>query len=230
MAKLLLVEDDASISDSIESLLTFERHIVDIVNNGADAMHLLNCRRYDAIILDWQIPEISGLEVCRRFRGRGGTTPILMLTGKNSVLDKELGLDSGTDDYLTKPFHAKELLARVRALLRRGASLADNILQVGRLSLHPQKYEINIDTRSVPLSKLEFAMMELFLRYPNEVFSPEAIHERVWPADSERSPDNMRVLIKKLRDKLDQGKKPSLILNMHGVGYKLNVEELTRDK
>ena len=224
MAKILLVEDDPSILDSVESLLSFERHIVDVATNGADAMHLLNCRIYDAVILDWQLPEMSGLEVCQRFRQRGGTAPILMLTAKDSVNDKELGLDSGTDDYLTKPFHAKELMARVRALLRRSGPLADNVLKAGRLALHPQKYEVVIDGRSVPLSKMEFAMIELFVRHPNEVFSLETIQERVWPADSERSPENLRVLIKKLRDKLDEGKKPSLILNVHGVGYKLQAD------
>lgn len=224
MAKILVVEDDPSMSGSIESLLSFERHIVDVVANGSDAMHLLNCRSYDAIVLDWQLPELSGLEICRRFRQRGGTTPILMLTAKDAVSDKELGLDSGTDDYLTKPFHARELVARVRALLRRTTSMSGTVLQVGRLTLHPQNYEVIIDGRAVPLSKMEFAVIELFMRHPSEVFSPETIHARVWPADSERSPENLRVIIKKLRDKLDQGQKPSTILNMHGLGYKLQPE------
>lgn len=143
-----------------------------------------------------------------------------MLTGHGSVADKENSFDSGADDYLTKPFHVRELSARVRALLRRPTQLNSNVLKVDKIALDPSSFLVTREGKSIVLSKLEFAVLEFFMRHPNEVFSPDALLERVWPLDSERSPEGVRTLIKKLRAKIDYSV-VSLIQNVHGRGYKL---------
>ncbi len=221
MAKLLIVDDDTNLSTAVVDWLTSsEHHTVDAVEDGMEARDILDMVKYDLIILDWDLPRISGIDILRRFRSRGGTTPVLMLTGKSTVVDKESGFDSGADDYLTKPFHLRELSARVRALLRRPTQLSSDVLRAGKLTLDPVGFSVSKGKDPVTLSKLEFAVLEFFMRHPGEVFSVDALLERVWPLDSERSPEGVRTLIKRLRDKIDYSEE-TLIQNVHGRGYKL---------
>ena len=230
MAKILLVEDDQDLVLRITKWLALERYSVEAVLNGRDALELLRNNRYDFIILDWQMPELSGIEVCRYFRANGGITPVLMLTGKSDIADKEAGLDAGADDYLTKPFHPRELCARLRALARRPAQCLDDELKVGDLILDLYKFQLRRNGVEIDLLPLEFALLEFLMRNPGRVFDSNVLLERVWPVNSEASPEAVRTCIKTLRKKIDPDGKSSIIKTVHGVGYKLELPMLAEDK
>lgn len=221
MARILLVEDDPSMAERIEKWLSFEKHSVQIVEFGGDALQLLKGSPFDVVILDWELPDVSGIDVCKQYRARGGSAPVLLLTGKSSVDDKESGLDSGADDYLTKPFHPKELSARVRALLRRPAQVAGDVLRVGDLILDTSTFSVTRGGEAVELLPLEFALLEYFMRHPQMVLSLDNLLDRVWPPDSDSSIEAVRTYIKTLRKKLDRKGQPSYLENVHGVGYRL---------
>lgn len=221
MAKILLVEDDADVAEMIEDCLKREHHLVEWANNGGDALHRLKSYVYDIVVLDINLPNMSGLEVLKEFRGRGGSTPVLMLTGKNTVADKELGLDTGADDYLTKPFDGRELSARIRALLRRIGVIPSNKLSVRNLVLDPVTYKVTRDQNVIELLPREFSLLEFFMRHPDQVFSVEALLDRVWTADKEASADAVRMCIQRLRKKLDRDNESSFIKTVHRVGYVL---------
>ena len=223
MAKILLVEDDPEVCEVVTDWLVDEHYTVDVVNNGVEAIERLRFDKYDVLIFDWQLPDLTGIEICKKFRSKGGNTPVLMLTGKSEITDKETGLDAGADDYLTKPFHPRELSARVRALLRRSGDLKQNVLTCGDLELDPQGFKVTKGGKEVALLPKEFALLEFFLRHPNQVFSPEALLDRVWSAESEASPDTIRVHITKLRGKIDNEGQPSMIKTIHRQGYKWEV-------
>jgi DNA-binding response OmpR family regulator len=219
MAKILLVEDDMSLSDMIRDWLKFERHIGEAAYNGDDALNLLSSVTYDLIILDWDLPGLSGIEVCKLFRERGGNTPILMLTGKSSIDEKVVGFNSGTDDYLTKPFETRELAARVRALLRRSPVRIADIIKAGNLELNTQDHRVLQNGVVLNLAPREYALLEFFMKHPKEVFSPEALLARVWQSDSEASRDTVRVCITRLRQKLGEDPKTPNIRSVFSVGY-----------
>lgn len=223
MSKLLLVEDDVDAAEMVGDWLRMQNHVVDTVHNGTDAIaYLQGAGQYDLVILDWDLPGLSGIEVCRRFRDMGGTTPILMLTGRAAITSKEEGLDSGADDYLTKPFDMKELSARIRAITRRtGQILLPTAMVVGDLTVNPVSCLVTREGQPIALTPKEYALLEFFARHPNEVFNAEALLERVWSSDSEATPLTVRVCINRLRSKIDVEGKPSLIKNLHGLGYKL---------
>jgi two-component system response regulator MprA len=221
MAKILVVEDDFEYADLVRTWLTHEHHTVEVAHTGTAASELLQAYEYDAIILDWDLPGMSGLDVCVAFRKSGGKTPIIMLTGKKSVDEKEAGLDSGADDYVAKPVHVKELSARVRALLRRASGVTSNVLKVKALSLDPKTFSVTRGDEDITLSKQEFALLEFFMRNPNHVFSPEALLERVWLSESEATPNAIRACMTRLRQKIDKDGEDSAIKTIHGVGYKL---------
>jgi DNA-binding response OmpR family regulator len=221
MAKILLVEDDVPFSQIVKGWLTQEHHSVEVSHDGQAAQDNLAVFQYDLIILDWELPGMSGVDVLKEFRSHGGLTPILMLTGKTAVADKEAGLDSGADDYLTKPFHMKELSARVRALLRRASGLTSNVLKAGNLVLDPSNYRLTRGGEEIHLQKREFALLEFLMRNPNKVFSAEALMERVWASEADITPDAIRTCVMRLRKKIDSNPETSLIQNVHGVGYKL---------
>lgn len=223
MTKVLVVEDDLVLLESVINCLEFEHYQVEAVSNGREAMELLRSFPFGLLILDWDVPEMSGVEICKEYRERGGNAPILMLTGKNTVDDKEMGLDAGADDYLTKPFHPKELMARVRALLRRPVVVGASVLKVGDFVLDPRKYSVTVGNKNINLPPKEFALLEIFMRNPNQVFSSDALFDRVWSSDSEASPRSVRVYIQRLREKL--GPAGAAIENLHGVGYILKVTE-----
>lgn len=221
MAKILLVEDDRHLAGTVRDFLKFENYLVETTETGTDALDLLRAFEYDLVILDISLPKLSGLEVARQYRESGGSTFILMLTGKDTVPDKELGFDAGADDYLTKPFHLKELSARVRALLRRPKNLCADVLKYRNIILERGSFRVTRDGQDVHLPRMEFALLEFLMRHPDQVFSAEALLERVWTSDSERSAETIRSCVKKLRSKIDTDGQPSLIKNVHGVGYKL---------
>ncbi|MBX9947767.1 MAG: response regulator transcription factor [Candidatus Obscuribacterales bacterium] len=224
MAKILLVEDDLEVCEVVSDWLTDEHYTIDVVNSGSEAIERLRFDKYDVLIFDWQLPDLTGIEICKRFRSKGGNTPVLMLTGKAEITDKETGLDAGADDYLTKPFHPRELSARVRALLRRSGELKPNVLTCGDIELDPQAFKVTKGGKEITLLPKEFALLEFFLRHPNQVFSPEALLDRVWSAESEASPDTIRVHITKLRGKIETEGQPSPIKTIHRQGYKWEMQ------
>lgn len=222
MAKILLVEDELALSEVVVDSLEAQQHIVEHVSNGREAISRLKFYQYDLVILDWNLPELDGIEVCRQFRQAGGMTPVIMLTGKREVDDKEAGLDAGADDYLTKPFHLKELGARVRALLRRPAQAVSAVLSARDVTLCPTTHKVSKAGQPVSLLPKEFALLEFLLRHPNQVFSAETLIERLWPADSESSSNTIRTYVNRIRNKVDSQDEPSLIATVHGIGYRLD--------
>ncbi len=223
MAKILIVEDDNELAKTVSDYLRFEHHTVEHAPTGTEGIERLRFYQYDVVILDLNLPGMGGMDVCREYRSIGGNSPILMLTGNDKISSKEEGLDSGADDYLTKPFHMKELSARVRALLRRaGSRLASNVLAIGNVVLDPSGFSVTRNGEEVRLVPKEFALLEFLMRHPNVVFSPEALISRVWTAGEESSPDIIRTHIKNLRKKLDIPDENSIIHTVHGVGYKVS--------
>lgn len=223
MSKILIVEDDVDVRGMVVDWLKHESHLVEAAGTVSDAKGFLSTYEFDLIILDIELPDGSGFDICKSFRARGGTTPILMLTGRDAVADKETGLDAGADDYLTKPFHMRELSARVRALFRRPQSYNDSALERGPIRLDPRTFEVTISGASVKLLPREFALLEFFMRHPNQVFSAESLLDRVWSSDKDAGTETVRQCVKRLRRKIDKDECGSLIQNIHGVGYKLQV-------
>ncbi|HMW88796.1 MAG TPA: response regulator transcription factor [Candidatus Obscuribacter sp.] len=221
MPKILLIDDDHQLVESLTILLESEMFTVESVFNGADARDRLRHYDHDVIILDWSLPDSSGVEICKQFRATGKTTPVLMLTGRSEVEDKEIGLDAGADDYLTKPFSTRELLARVRALLRRYAMSSSNILELDNLALNPATREVSRNGRSIELLPREFAVLEFLMRHPNQVFTGQALLNHVWAAESDASVDAVRTCVMRLRKKLEQDDEAPLIHTVYGVGYKI---------
>lgn len=222
MAKIVVVEDDKDLVNLIKGILLVERHTIDSVHDGHEALAIIQMHPYDLVILDWMLPGRTGTEICKDYRARGGSAPILMLTAKSTIDDRAEGLDSGADDYLTKPFHPKEFSARVRALLRRPQSVMSKTLKAADIELDPGQVKVYKASKEIHLLPKEFALLELFLRYPNQVFSAEALLDRVWNTDSSASLDTVRTYIKTLRKKIDTNPKDSLIRTVHGVGYSLS--------
>lgn len=222
MAKILIVEDDKPLSELIVDWLTGEKHTPEPVYEGLEGLQRLKFYKYDVIILDWELPGMSGPEICNQFRQGGGQTPILMLTGKKEVEDKATGLDSGADDYLTKPFHMVELSARLRALLRRASvDVSRTILSAGHISLDPVSRKVTSHGNEITLQPKEYSLLEFLLRHPNQPFSAEAILDRVWSSESDASPDTVRLQIMRLRHKIDADGKESMVRTIHRVGYML---------
>lgn len=222
MAKIVVVEDDKDLVNLIKGILSVERHTVDSVHDGHEALTIIQMHPYDLVILDWMLPGRTGTEICKDYRARGGSAPILMLTAKSTIDDRAEGLDSGADDYLTKPFHPKEFSARVRALLRRPQSVMSKTLKAADIELDPSQVKVFKANKEIHLLPKEFALLELFLRYPTQVFSAESLLDRVWNTDSSASLDTVRTYIKTLRKKIDTNPKESLIRTVHGVGYSLS--------
>jgi DNA-binding response OmpR family regulator len=227
MAKIVVVEDDKDLVNLIKGILSVERHTIDSVHDGHEALAIIQMHPYDLVILDWMLPGRTGTEICKDYRARGGAAPILMLTAKSTIDDRAEGLDSGADDYLTKPFHPKELSARVRALLRRPQAVMAKTLKAADIELDPVQIKVFKAGKDIHLLPKEFALLELFLRYPTQVFSAEALLDRVWNTDSSASLDTVRTYIKTLRKKIDTNPKDSLIRTVHGVGYSLSSKSET---
>jgi DNA-binding response OmpR family regulator len=229
MAKILVVEDEDELAEVICEWLGDEQHTVDRVSDGTEAAERLRFYTYDIVVLDWNLPGLPGIEVCRSFRKQGGAAPVLMLTGKAEIENKEEGLDAGADDYLTKPFHPRELTARIRALLRRPHEVASALLKAADIELDTQKMRVLKGGKEVHLLKREFCLLEFLMRHPNQVFSSEALLERVWSSESDSSPDTVRVHITKLRNKIDTEGAPSLIRTFHRQGYAFEPPEISQE-
>jgi OmpR-family two-component system manganese-sensing response regulator len=221
VAKILLVEDDEDLAVLVEERLTSERHTVETVANGNDAMAQLQSVVFDLIVLDWELPGLDGIEILHRFRAQGGKTPVIMLTGRAALLDKERGFDHGTDDYLAKPFDLRELIMRVRALLRRPPVVVENVLNANGIVLDPIKYRVTKAGVEIHLLPRDFALLEFFMRHPDEVFSADALLQRVWKNDSEATNQSLRVAISRIRKAIDEGSvQSSMIENIARVGYR----------
>jgi two-component system response regulator MprA len=221
--RIFVVEDDAAVRESLRRALQQEGFVVDLASDGAEALRLLDEREVepDAIVLDVLMPEINGLDVCRQLRRSGNRLPILMLTARDQVADRVAGLDAGADDYLVKPFALEELLARVRALLRRSANGAVDVLRFADLELDPATREVRRGADAIELTRTEFALLELFLLNPRQVLTRSVIFERVWGYDFGFGSNSLDVYIGYLRRKTEQGGRPRLIQTIRGVGYAL---------
>lgn len=222
MAKILVVEDDQLLGATVEQSLLQEQHQVDLVRDGVLALDHLKTIEYDLTVLDWQLPGLSGIDICRRYRSGGGRMPIIMLTAMSKIDNKELGLDSGADDYLTKPFELRELKARIRSLLRRPVQYSGEILQAGLLRVDTKTRQVSrADSGEViHLKPNEYAVLEFFLKHPNEVVSPELLLQRVWNTDSESTASAVYICINRIRKKIDGLSEKQLLTTVHGVGYK----------
>lgn len=218
MTKILVVEDDKALSDTIVEWMEAEGYDVQAVFDGSEAMNYLRSLPFDVVILDWNLPNMTGPQVCKLYRAGGGNAAVLMLTGMSQTRDKIEGLDSGADDYLTKPFDLEELCSRVKALLRRSRQYVGNTLAVGPLQLDTKSRRVTNDGAVLELKPLEFALLEYFMRNPDQVITAEALINHVWPNDTEASVDAVYTCINRLRKKLNND---SLIQNMRGVGYQL---------
>jgi len=221
-SRLLIVEDDEHVRDAVARALRYEDYEVHTAVDGNDALVHIDEIAPDAIILDVLMPGTDGLEVCRRLREQGNRTPVLMLTARHEVSDRVAGLDAGADDYLVKPFALDELLARLRALLRRTSISGEaDILRTDDLSLDPQRREAWRGTRELGLTKTEFDLLELLLMNANIVVTRDTIYERIWGYEFETSSKSLDVYIGYLRRKTEAGGEPRLIRTVRGVGYTL---------
>jgi len=223
MAKILLVEDDQDFADMVKDWLSNESHTVEACYDGAAALELIKSYNYDLLVLDRQLPGVSGIQLCQAYRKAGGLSPIIMLTGLGEITDKTDGFDSGADDYLTKPCDLRELSARVRALLRRPAKFDGEVLKVAHLSLNADSRVVQVAGKKVDLLPKEVALLEFFMRHPDRVFNQDAILAHVWTSESEAGPETVRTWIKRLRKKIDVDD-TSIIQTIYGVGYKLSTE------
>ena len=220
MAKILVVEDDRALAEVTKFGLESQGHMVQVAKNGAVALDNLRINKYDLVILDWMMPEMSGIELLETFRGRGGQIPILMLTAKGMLEDKERGLDAGAEDYLVKPFEHRELQARVRALLRRPQSMASTVLKCGDITLDPATCIVTKCGAELSLRPKVYSLLEFLMRHPNQVYSADAILERVWLDDAMVSTDTVRAHFKLLRKSLGI-KEGDLIKTVRNRGYML---------
>lgn len=223
MAKILLVEDDGSAVQFVTSWLTAERHVVEVARDGADGLEFMLMTEFDVILLDWDLPSMSGHEVLKQFRAKGHTTPVIMLTAKSTIEDKETGLDSGADDYLTKPYALMELSARIRVQLRKTSKQTQNQLVSGDIVVVPDQLRVTRAGKEIELLPKEFSLFEFFMRNPDRVFSAEAIMQRVWQSETDATTDAFRSCLKRLRQKLAlPGEGKPVIETIHGAGYRFN--------
>ncbi|WP_028849873.1 response regulator transcription factor [Thermocrispum municipale] len=224
--RILVVDDDRAVRDSLRRSLEFNGYSVDLASDGAQALEMIDANRPDAMVLDVMMPRVDGLEVARRLRSRGDDLPILVLTARDAVSDRVAGLDAGADDYLPKPFALEELLARLRALLRRSSTepVGDGqsqVLSFADLTLDPATREVTRGERTISLTRTEFALLELLMTYPKHVLTRSRILEEVWGYDFPTSGNALEVYIGYLRRKTEAGGEPRLIHTVRGVGYVL---------
>jgi two-component system, OmpR family, response regulator MprA len=221
-ASILVVDDEPAVRASLERALGLRGYRVELARDGSDALDRLADRAPDVILLDVMMPGVDGLEVCRRLRAVGDRTPILLLSARDALHDRVAGLDAGADDYLVKPYAREELLARLRALLRRAdPGGEDGALRFADLSLDPQTREVRRGSRAIELTRTEFLLLELLLGHPRQVLTRSAIFQRVWGYDFGPSSNSLDVYIGFLRKKTEAAGEPRLIQTVRGVGYVL---------
>jgi len=221
--RILVVEDEHKIAAAIKKGLEQEKYAVDLAYTGSEGFDLATTEAYDCILLDVLIPEMDGVTVCRKLRAQNIHTPVLMLTALGQTEDKVTGLDSGADDYLTKPFSFEELLARIRALARRPKTALGSTLDVSGLTLNNQSYEVKRDGTTIMLSSKEFSFLEYLMRHAGMVLTKDQIISHVWDYDADILPNTIEVYIKNLRNKIDVPfpEKEPLIRTIRGFGYKM---------
>lgn len=222
--RILVVEDEHRIATSIKKGLELEKFAVDAAFDGTSGFDLASSQEYDLLILDIMLPEIDGLEICRRLRSQNIHTPILILTAKSQVQDKVAGLNLGADDYLTKPFSFEELLARVRALIRRPKQTLDTVLKLNDLSLNTQSFKVKRAGKEIILTSKEFSLLEYLIRHQGQIITKQQIINHVWDYEADILPNTIEVYIRNLRRKIDLPFKslPPLIHTVRGFGYKMD--------
>ncbi|HXW38956.1 MAG TPA: response regulator transcription factor [Acidimicrobiales bacterium] len=219
--KILVIDDDPAVSASLERALRLEGYEVRTAADGGGGLEALALAPPDAVVLDLGLPDIDGLEVCKRMRNAGNDTPVLMLTARDAVNDRVQGLDAGADDYLVKPFALAELLARLRALLRRRIGEEGEVLRFGDLELDLGTREARRGSRQFSLTRIEFDLLELFLRHPRQVLTRDLILERVWGYDFDSGTNSLAVYVGYLRRKTEEANEGRYIHTVRGVGYVL---------
>lgn len=219
--KILVVDDDTAVRGSLDRALRLEGYDVDTAADGTTALRALTLTQPDAVVLDLGLPDVDGLEVCRRLRSAGDDTPVLMLTARDAIDDRVLGLDAGADDYLVKPFALAELLARLRALLRRRAGGEGEVLRFADLSLDLNSRQAGRGNRTFGLTRIEFDLLELFLRHPRQVLTRDVILDRVWGYNFDSGTNSLAVYVGYLRRKIEADDEDRLIHTVRGVGYVL---------
>jgi two-component system OmpR family response regulator len=230
--RILIVEDSAKMAGLLKKGLERQGYAVDVAGSGQDAVWMATENDYDAIVLDVILdargPAIDGFEVCRRLRAAGRWAPVLMVTARDAVADRVHGLDSGADDYLTKPFSLDELLARLRALMRRPAAGRPAVLRVGDLSLDPARHEVMRGGSVIELTPTEFALLEYFMRRPGDVLTRAALVEHVWDFAFDGDPRIVNVYIRSLRDKIDRPFQRASLETVRGLGYRIRDDALVQ--
>ncbi|MCA0314814.1 MAG: response regulator transcription factor [Candidatus Melainabacteria bacterium] len=222
MSKILLVDDDTELTSVLGEWLEGEGYIVEASDCGEDALSRLAHYEYDLVVMDVGLPDMDGYKVCSTYRSRGGALPVIMLTGRGQISDKTQGFESGADDYLTKPFHPVELGARLRALLRRPRQMMSDVLSAGHISIDGNSRRVLKSGAEIKLLPQEFNLLLFFMRNPNKVFSSEEILDKVWSNEKDTAADTVRVHINKLRKKIDEEGKNSILRTVHGSGYILD--------
>ncbi len=219
---VLVVEDEPRLAHLLRRALEQDRHVVEVAYNGPDGLYQGETGAFDVIILDIMLPEMDGLEVCRRLRAGRIDTPILMLTARDAIQHRVEGLDAGADDYLTKPFAVAELLARVRALGRRRGPLADDILKAGDLTLDPIRHQVERGGKIINLTRKEFALLEYLMRNQGQVLTRAQIMDHVWGYDFSSLTNVVDIYVHYLRNKIDKGYAKKLVRTVRGVGYTID--------
>lgn len=222
--RVLVVEDEPTVAEALRGSLDREGHAVDVVSDGLEALRWVETYPYDLLILDVVLPGLDGFSLCARVRAAGVAAPILLLTALDEVEDRVTGLDRGADDYLAKPFAMAELLARVRALLRRGADRAP-VVRVGDLELDPASHTVRRAGRLIQLTAREFSVLEVLARHPGQVFAQDRLIDAVWDANFVTGSNIVEVYVHSLRRKIDGGRRDGLIETVRGVGYRLRSVE-----
>ncbi len=219
--KILVVDDEPAVQQALSRAFALERYEVEVARDGGEALEALAVARFDTIVLDVAMPGVSGLEVCRRLRASGDRSPVLMLTARDAIDDRVAGLDAGADDYLVKPFALRELMARVRALLRRRTSDDDapRTLSFEDMTLDAVAHEVRRGGRRLELTRTEFALLELFMRHPRQVLTRSTIFEHVWGYDFGAASNTLGVYMGYLRRKTEEGGESRLLHTVRGVGY-----------
>jgi two-component system phosphate regulon response regulator PhoB len=222
MAKVLIIEDDVTLAASLQEWFKLQGHRSEVVHDGKDGLELLKGSGYELALIDWQLPGMDGIDIISKYRQTGGRVPILMLTQKSSINDKCVGLESGADDYLPKPFDMRELAMRVNAMLRRASGLFTNKREIRGLVLDRGACAVVINERTVKLMKREFELLEFLLRHPDNYFSPDQLLDNVWGSESHAGLEALRVCINRLRNRVDVEGEPSIIETSKGWGYKIS--------